>query len=124
MTTILIPIEVTDRQALDIISTALEGGIGYWSKADVLVRGTAEDDLDYVETDLYDAEDSDILLGRLNVAAVLTGITLAAKVATDPESHNRYAASNALRMFMEDDIDSEGADTFVQLGVLGDVVYG
>lgn len=129
----------TDRTAYDLIITALEGGIGYWSQAEILERGTADYDLDYVQTCLY--VETDLLtkdqtpqgahtfiasgylgeyemteVGMLNLATIRRGMAKAQELGGHYIQHLADIAT--------ENYDADTADVIVQLGIFGEVVFG
>lgn len=96
----------------DIVITACEGGVNYWAKVGQYDpdNGTAtllEIDYDYNPPQV-------IKRHKLTPAIVRKGIRLALQ--SEHEHIRRIAVS--------DDIDAEEADVLVQLGLLGEIVYG
>ena len=127
--------EITEEVALDILTTAIEGGIGYWACL-------LNDDPDWVaarkqwkaehkdETPCYcdtalqvmkngkavkfeDAED-DSEVWELTMDKFLNGIKLY------EEKHGR----NVTKMMDDGDFDAEDADCVIQYGLFNEVVFG
>lgn len=135
----------TDQDLIDLFNTALEGGIGYWSKCDVYHWINDDDSEDLtgfhalivpVENDTWDDE-----LG-LNDGSMPTGSEV---VVVDAEGRVRIDGSTMLKgiqralaagMFTEIlvpwglgdrdnvDYDADVADVIVQMGLFAEVVYG
>lgn len=107
--------EVTDEQIDDIMSDALDGGIGYWCRrAKVVGEYLGEYASDQISRGgtliLYDAESDDKWEFDLN--NFLNGYALAIKegyFSGDPDGN---------------DYDASVADVIVQLGLFGEVVFG
>lgn len=127
------------QDCLDIIVTAIEGGIGYWSKVDPLERDA---ELNYLRTRLYIPEDeraeswpleegfdfkTDDWGGQLNWVSVgvITTATVrkGMKVIESHDPHLGYVRELASAADTGD-IDSGLADCIIQAGMLGDVIYG
>ena len=120
------PVTKTDREQFldDVVSTALEGGIGYWSVCssykwkdvpetvaiiEEFDEGTGEPFGDKIRVDraLIEKGIKEILSGDGDVSKNLIKSVAAA-----------YATNDA------GDIDSDDADCIVQVGVFGKLVYG
>lgn len=142
------------QMMLDIFTTALEGGIGYWSQclnyhwsnadgsedfdgfyADILV--SADDQLPFhtnviptpVEVTDYTGTD-EMLKVRIDRKVILRGYDLAAR-RTEKENHHAWQCGcGRPPMVVTDesrdewDFDSIDADAIVQLGLFGTVIYG
>jgi hypothetical protein len=104
----------------DILTTAVEGGIGYWSvgrkyvwsddgPASVEIKQDDEDD------DTWHLVDRSAI--RKGIAMVLSG---------EAKVHESYAQTlrRAERELDAGEIDGELADIIVQAAILGEVVYG
>ena len=107
-------VSIDNQEILDVIITALEGGSNYW----YFLRDRYADILSSLEAMLlrwdetscfkvYDIEDEDTILGYVNIHSIQRG----------------------LEFYLEDyewdeDMDAEYADTFFQLVVMGDIVFG
>lgn len=125
---------VRPQQVEDILCTAIEGGIGYWAclgerrypESGVWYKQWQDTDADdwvpnYISVimsqggsiQILDAEDENSVLGTLNLEAIQRGLEIMA------DRYPRY-----FREFVEEDYDANTADVFVQLCVLGDIVYG
>ena len=121
---------ITDSECADILCTALEGGIGYWSYAGRIVRQDTDEKVDYVGwryvcADLFD-NDTGEEFGTMNYETVRKGIRLMMG-----EKKVAYLSSYITEMVRDSfkgsdnfDIDADGADCIIQLGLLGEIVYG
>lgn len=108
---------------LDILTIAVEGGIGYWFQ---ITSAERTDDLDWVAITGRELDDDGGFSGPEH--------TLHAKDL--PSAADRLAKSGSVRADIASDIrralresdasyiDSEIADCIVQFAMLGDVVYG
>lgn len=124
---------VLDELLHDMFTTALEGGIGYWSAA-TSYRQTNPDgspDLAGFYADIVDAPDSyDFEPVRVDRDTIARGFLRI----MDPEAkfgsrHRLAALFHARAAGLTDeqvyiDFDAEDADVIVQLGVFGQLVYG
>lgn len=125
--------EVTDRQLRDVLGTALEGGIGYWSWADNIRKiGVADDTVgwqyDQVDLEVPDggSDGNHLRFSNLNADVLRRGLQLMlADVATHPEWEE---GKQLIQCLVEEDdiagVDATVADLLVQYGVFGEVVYG
>lgn len=131
---------LTKRDCLDILITAIEGGIGYWSKVDPIERS---EDGDYLVTDVYVTEDqlgpdgitetpervgfayTDPYFGTMTFTRIgtLTPATIRKGFEAMEAEGGHYAAMVG---GAEDpgDIDAEIADVIVQFGLWGKTIYG
>jgi hypothetical protein len=134
------PQEISEDRIHDLLTCAIEGGIGYWCQiqngdGDIeYPDGLSYDDFriggslnpaskpyspygliamtDGMELPLADSEDPDTRW-TLNREKIQRGLTLLAK------EYPRHFAN-----FMSEDEDADTADAFFQLAVLGEIVYG
>jgi len=120
--------ELTDAVLADILSTAYEGGIGYWAQSRNVVR-TEGEDWHYVSMELLEEDDGewdwDSELARplkLNYGAVAKGIVRIMSGKIKLRSDLLQQVQSALTD--NPDIDSEAADCIVQAGLLGEIRYG
>ena len=121
---------LTDTDIEDIMVTALEGGIGYWSVLDNTgpeFEEAPEDEpvaitatkilLSGGELVFYDVEDKDEKY-VLTLSKLLNGVKLFIE-----QGHDRYGAFNQHEIDMCH-FDSDCADTLVQLALFGEIVFG
>lgn len=118
-----------DQYLLDIFTTAMEGGIGYWSQAHSYhwyfkdeIRG--EDYLGFY-ADIMDVEDDDATTTmRIDRGVIIKGYNLGA---TEWRNKLRWSTEPPPLVITDDtdwDFDAGDADMIVQLGLFGDVLYG
>jgi hypothetical protein len=131
MTEMSYPIHMTalvSRQFLmDILTTALEGGIGYWSQ----VGYEREEDMDTLNVvqigPFYDAEDPKVLLSADLVGVGTIADALQAMVDPNNSRISDWLRSVLLTAISTDDagdIDTDLADVIVQYAVFEEVRYG
>jgi len=135
-----------DRAYLSIFITALEGGIGYWSSCTVYHWTTAtaeqnaldhEDVLGFHATikDLDEEWFGDLLPEtkkdertqqvRIDRSTIARGVGLFLKKDYRPDSYfGRAKAALQWGKWDELDVDADIADSIVQLGLFGEVVFG
>lgn len=121
----ILDIELSDLEVVNIYTTALEGGIGYWAVCDEYRwQYLYEDwennivkplDPDQVLVVLSDTEETDFENEHLTPAKIRAG----AKLLIEKYPH--------LYQIIDDNqfhVDANGADAIVQLGLFGEIVYG
>lgn len=115
-----------DRALNTVFVTALEGGIGYWSRCSRYRWGIKDDNGRVTEASDFIAviEDEDGTEYVIDRAVITRGIRLA----TEHGDWNAYhkAALSALTFgnYADLDLDAETADLIVQFGLFGELVYG
>ena len=120
--------QISDQVAGDVLTGALEGGIGYWSAASMIWRGGldgAVDDLTVTSVRLSDAEGEDAFKPVVvDVEAVRRGIELVATPDFKAAKVHKAAARALLAGDEEYDYDAGDADVIVQAAVFGEIVFG
>ena len=120
----ILDLELSDKEIVNIYTTALEGGIGYWAVCDeyrwqYLYEDYDNDivkplDPDQVLVVLSDTEETDFKDEELTPAKIRTGT----KLLIEKFPHLYQILDNEFH------VDADGADAIVQLGLFGEVVYG
>jgi len=120
----ILDLELSDKEVVNIYTTALEGGIGYWAVCDEykwqhLYEDWDNDivkplDPDQVLVVLSDTEENDFENVELTPAKIRAG----AKLLIEQFPHMYQIVDNEFH------VDADGADLIVQLGLFGEVVYG
>ncbi|MES2155987.1 MAG: hypothetical protein V4510_12710 [bacterium] len=107
----------------DLFTTALEGGIGYWSQAETY-HWSDEDPTSFY-ADIIDNEDDNESY-HIDRAVIVRGLALCLEGCKyGPEGRPRADLMLAAATNGEDgDYDSDVADCVVQAGLFGEVVYG
>lgn len=120
----ILDLELSDKEVVNIYTTALEGGIGYWAVCDeyrwqYLYEDWENDivkplDPDQVLVVLSDTEETDFKDEELTPAKIRAGT----KLLIEQYPH--------LYQILDDEfhVDANGADAIVQLGLFGEIVYG
>jgi hypothetical protein len=121
----ILDIELSDKEVVNIYTTALEGGIGYWAIADeykwqYLYEDWENDIVHPLEPDqvlvvLSDTEDDDFKDEQLTPAKIRAGVKLLIE---------KYPHMYQIINDNEFHVDADGADAVVQLGLFGEIVYG
>lgn len=113
---------------IDVFTTALEGGIGYWSAAKSYHWSNTDgtEDFDGFYSDIVDFEDENKKY-RIDQAVIVKGVNAILKgTPEDLQLHQSYIIriSGASRFNDAGEIDALDADIIVQVGLFGKVVYG
>lgn len=110
----------------DIISTAVEGGIGYWSQVDSYTWDDASGEPGWEPTTVvvYDTEEDgeNAEPMPLDIAKVAEGINRL--VQGWPNTVVTKDTLSGLATLDAGEIDSDAADAIVQCALLGEMVYG
>lgn len=118
-TIIKIEATLTDETLMDVLTTAVEGGINYWASAKKIER---DDDLNVTKiVGLFDKEDGEAK-GDVDLTTVANGIEaiLSGKVGLRSDLLRQVYSTITDDM----DVDADAADCIVQAGLFGEVVYG
>jgi hypothetical protein len=121
----ILDIELSDLEVVNIYTTALEGGIGYWAVCDEYRWQYLYEDWengivkplepDQVLVVLSDTEETDFKNEELTPAKIRAGVKLLIE-----KYPNKYQIIDDNQFH----VDADGADLVVQLGLFGEVVYG
>ena len=108
-----------------LFTTALEGGIGYWSVCTQYRWSLpdGEDDLDGFFATVEETETDDAPTHRIDAACILRGLQFFAQKG-EGYKHVRSVARAVLLGDEDLDYDAGDADCIVQAGLFGEVVYG
>lgn len=118
---------ITDYRAADLLCSAFEGGSNYWYMIDsyvtpeVMAKPWGDDYtpayifIPFSEGGAVIIEDDDGETHTLDNAAVERGKEL---LATDPQYSHQYAD------LLQENDDGDTGDTFLQLCLFGEVIYG
>ena len=117
-----------DKQTLHyLFTTALCGGIGYWSCATAFHWSLpdGEDDLDgfYADVEETETDEDEPVKHRIDAACILRGLLYFAQPG-EGYKHVRQVARAVLMGDDDLDYDAEDADCIVQAGLFNEVVYG
>jgi hypothetical protein len=123
-TKVSIEFEVSDELCASILSTAIEGGIGYWSQVEPETRYDASHPLYYKSAKIHEFGDSD---EEQSVHEVdYDKIREALKVIITSPDFNQ-TKQDAIRAITEHDgghFDANSADVVIQVACFGETVYG
>lgn len=116
-------VEVTNDMIENLIVNSMEGGSNYWMEwiSVPLKEGFKWDSDNYamqiingeVELKIYDTEEPEEFLGILNIKTIEKGLSEMSQ--QYPEDFNNIINEND---------DAETADIFMQLAIMGEIVYG
>lgn len=112
---------ITLAEAGDVMTTALEGGIGYWSEAVDIVRDA---DLTCVSYALYNTEENSSVPLHVTRQKVRDAWR---KIATSRDLCSDYLEQMEINTEEPGDaggVDAGVADCIVQMAVFGEVIYG
>lgn len=121
--------------AADVLTTALEGGIGYWSAASKIER---DDDLRVHSVELSDANANELVEPDFDPTVVTSEkVATTIRELSTATSKPAYMSERTFKIarglahasgeYAEDilcDIDADDADQIVQMAVLGRIVFG
>jgi hypothetical protein len=123
--------DVSDQLCADIMSTALEGGIGYWAQADAIMRTpeNAEGSFDYVACFIAELNDDESGYDwdnryRLDYSVIRLGLQRLTQGTVKVNSEIKRDIYTAITENDAGFIDADGADCIVQAGLLGEIRYG
>lgn len=124
--TIQVPLTFSAQDLSDILCTAVEGGIGYWS---TITRGLRTPDLDYIEVDLYETEEEEGAIYEVTLNTIARGMQLIIKHHNCIECTPRCGlqADGTYEAIITGDvgmIDSSDADNILQAGLFDEIIYG
>jgi hypothetical protein len=117
-----------DKQTLFyLFSTALEGGIGYWSVCTKYHWSLpdGEDDVEgfYADVEETETDEDDAPTHRIDAQTIVRGLLYFAQPG-EGYKHVRQVARAVLMGDDDLDYDALDADCIVQAGLFGEVVYG
>lgn len=109
----------------DILTTAVEGGIGYWFQ---IHESKRTDELDWVEVEGHELSDDESGFDGPRHTIKSTQLEKAARKIVTGEVQLRSDLRDAVTRMMRDRdasyIDADSADCIVQVAVFGDTKYG
>jgi hypothetical protein len=119
-------VRIPNQKIMDLITTAIEGGSNYWAK--FKFPNNYKDNYQSYEQipfqggniEVYDIE-TDELLGYLNSASIKVGLQL---MADRKDLKGKEVPARHFKALATDNEDAETADVFMQLSVMGEIVYG
>jgi len=119
-------VRIPNQKIIDLITTAIEGGSNYWASFK-FPDNWKEKSQSYAEIPfkgeniaVYDIETGE-LLGYLNSASIKVGLQL---MADRKDLKGKPVPARHFKNLATDNEDAETADVFMQLAVMGEIVYG
>ena len=119
-------VRIPHEKIQDLIVTAVEGGSNYWAKfvfpTDYKEKYGSYEQIPFEDgnIEVYDVE-TEKLLGYLNIATVKVGLQL---MANRKDMTGKPVPARHFKNLATDNEDAETADVFMQLAVIGEIVYG
>lgn len=119
-------VRIPNQKIKDMITTALEGACRYWADFKYpdgwKEKCASREDIPFTEghIDVFDVE-TDELLGHLNRASIQVGLQL---MADCKDMKGKHVPNRHFKNLATDNEDAETADVFMQLSVMGEIVYG
>lgn len=110
----------------NLIVTAIEGGSNYWAQFKFpdewkeKYKSYAQIPFQSGEIEVFDVETGK-LLGVLNQATLKTGLQL---MADRKDVKGKQVPARHFKALATDSEDAETADVFLQLAVMGEIIYG
>lgn len=119
-------VRIPNQKIQDMIITAIEGGCHYWAKfvfpQDYKERYGSYEQIPFKggSFEVYDIKTNE-LLGVLNRASMQVGLQL---MADRKDMTGKQVSARHFKALATDSEDAETADVFMQLCVMGEIVYG
>jgi len=122
-------VKIPEDRIEDLLCGAFEGGSTYWAVCDISPQYKRKFDVEYSyqiplkggEIDIYDVDEPDQLLGVINEQNLKTGLKL---MANGRDKNDREIPLRHFQDFINKNDDAITADVFLQLVVLGELVFG
>ena len=119
-------VRIPHQKIQDLIITAVEGGCRYWASfkfpENWKEKYGSHEEIPFKDgnIEVYDVE-TDELLGYLNIASVKVGLQL---MADCKDLKGKHVPARHFKNIATDNDDAETADVFMQLAVIGEIVFG
>ena len=117
---------IPNEKIQDLITTSLEGACRYWGSFkfpdDWKQKYQSHEQIPFKggNIEVFDVE-TEKLLGYLNIASIKVGLQL---MANRKDMKGKIVPARHFKNLATDNEDAETADVFMQLAVLGEIVYG
>jgi len=136
---IVAKVKIKDNRVMDLLCAAFESGSAYWAIAEginppsdeewkrIAKEFNSEGKYLYLypfgggKVKIYDKEDENELLGVLNMDTIKRGLTY---MANGKDKNDKEIPMRHWDNFMKENEDAETADVFLQLCVMGEIVFG
>ena len=119
-------VRIPEQKINDMIVSTVEGGCNYWARFQLpkdwkkSYQNYYEIPMKGGEIEVFDVE-TDELLGVINRATVKVGLQL---MADCKDIKGKQVPARHFKNLATDNEDAETADVFIQLSVMGEIVYG
>ena len=119
-------VRIPHEKIQDLITTALEGACRYWASfkfpKDWKEKYQSHEQIPFKDgnIEVYDVETEE-LLGYLNRASIKVGLQL---MADCKDLKGKQIPARHFKNLATDNEDEETADVFMQLAVMGEIVFG
>lgn len=119
-------VRIPNQKIQDLIVSSVEGGSNYWGKYKFpenwknKYQSYEEIPFKNGNIEVYDIETGE-LLGYLNRATIQTGLQL---MADRKDMKGKTVPARHFKALATDNEDAETADVFMQLSVMGEIVFG
>ena len=119
-------VKIPNQKIQDLITTAMEGGSNYWARFKFpdnwKEKCGSKEELPFEggEIQVYDVETEE-LLGYLSRATIQVGLQL---MADGKDMKGKIVPDRHFNNITDDSDDAETADVFLQLSVMGEIVFG
>lgn len=119
-------VRIPNQKIMDLITAAVEGGCRYWAKfvfpAHYKEQYGSYEQIPFKggQIEVYDIETGE-LLGYINQASIKVGLQL---MADCKDLMEKPVPARHFKNLATDNEDAETADVFLQLAVMGEIVYG
>jgi hypothetical protein len=118
-------VKIPHEKIQDLITTALEGACRYWASfkfpTDWKQKYSSYEQIPFKDNIAVSDVETDELLGYLNIASVQTGLQL---MANCKDIMGKVVPARHFKNLVTDNDDQETADVFLQLCVMGEIVFG
>jgi len=123
---VIATVRIPNQKIMDLITTAVEGGSHYWAGFN-FPENYKEKYKSYEQIpfrggkiEVYDIETNE-LLGSLTEDSIKTGLQL---MADRKDLKGKVVPARHFKNLATDNEDAETADVFMQLSVMGEIVFG
>lgn len=123
---VIATVRIPNQKIMDLITTAVEGGSHYWArfkfpeKYKEKYKSFEQIPFKDGKIEVYDIE-TDELLGYLTLETMRTGLQL---MADRKDLKGKVVPARHFKNLATDNEDAETADVFMQLSVMGEIVFG
>ena len=121
-------VEIPSEMVFNLLVNAIEGGSNEWAETDYHKQENKSIAFDYWQRiplnggtiDVYDAEGDNDLLGTIDLKSIQTALQL---MANGEDKNGKAIPERHWDNFISENDDAETADVFLQLAVMGEIVF-